>query len=237
VDETTQNITLLERSELFEGLDLSVCTYMASTARFRGYQSRDSIFVAGDLIREVLLLVDGLVKLTLSGEEGTEVIIRLCLPGEVVYAPAIVPESRYFLTAETMQACRVAAWDGRTFEAAQDRFPALQRNAICILEQRTRELERSFCEVSTRKATPRLAQSLLHLLDQIGHKVNGHAEIHITRESLGQMTAMRAATVSRVLSKWEKQGFVSLRRDAIEVHDASGLSDACKVGTLPRSAS
>jgi DNA-binding transcriptional regulator YhcF (GntR family) len=58
--------------------------------------------------------------------------------------------------------------------------------------------------------------------------VNGHVEIDLTQESLAQMTAMNAATVSRVLAKWEKIGIVSLRRGAIAVRDVSGLCDLCK---------
>jgi len=224
-----RKIELVERSELFKGLDRSICTYMASTALSRDYAHRDVIFVAGDLITEVLLLAEGRLKLVSFGEDGTEVILRLCAPGELVYPPAMVPEGVYNSTAITIQACQLLSWDARTFNTAQGRFPSLLSNAKRVLERRIQELERRYCEACTRKASPRLAFGLLHLLDQIGHQVNGHVEINLTRESLAQMTAMNAATVSRVLSKWEKIGIVSLRREAIDVCDVSRLCDLCKV--------
>jgi CRP-like cAMP-binding protein len=157
VADMNQKLALVERSELFQGLDCSICTYMASTALSRDYVYRDVIFFAGDLIREVLLLAQGRVKLTLSSAEGTEVVLRLCVPGEIVYPPAMVPEGTYESTAETLQACRLLAWDARTFNTAQGRFPALQSNARRVLERRIQELECRYCEACTRKVSPRLA--------------------------------------------------------------------------------
>jgi CRP-like cAMP-binding protein len=223
-----QRIALLEKAELFEGLDSSIFAYMASTALPRHYARGDVIFIAGDAIREVLLLTEGRVKLMLFSEEGIEVIVRLCAPGEVIYPPAMVPEEIYFSTAETLQECRLLAWDARTFDAAQERFPALRINSKRVLERQVRELELRFREACTKKVSPRLALGVLHLVNQIGHPANGHVQIDLTRESLAQLTAMNAATVSRVLARWEKIGIVRLRRNGLDVRDVSGLSDLGK---------
>jgi CRP-like cAMP-binding protein len=228
VADMKQRIAFLEKAELFQDLDNSICEYMASTALPRHYARGDVIFVAGDAIREVMLLTEGRVKVMLFSEEGAEVIIRLCAPGEVIYPPAVVPEDTYFSTAETLQECRLLAWDARTFDAAQGRFPALRINSKRVLERQVRELELRFREACTKKVSPRLALGLLGLVDQIGHPVNGHIEIALTRESLAQLTAMNAATVSRVLTRWEKIGIVRLRRNGLDVRDVSGLSDLSK---------
>ena len=228
VADMNQRIALLEKAELFEGLDSSICAYMASTALSRHYGCQDVIFAAGDPIKGVLLLTAGRVKLTRFSEEGAEVILRLCVPGEVVYPPAMVPEEIYYSTAETVQECRLLTWDARTFETAQGRFPTLRSNAKRALERQILELELRLRQACTKKVSPRLALALHHLVNQIGHKVNGHVEVALTRESLAQMTAMNAATVSRVLSRWEKIGILSLRREAIDVHNVPGLSDLCK---------
>jgi CRP-like cAMP-binding protein len=228
VADMNQRIALLKKAELFEGLDSTICSYMASTALPRHYARGDVIFLAGDEVREVLLLTEGRVKLMLFSEEGAEVIVRMCVPGEVIYPPAVVPEDTYFSTAETLQECRLLAWDARSFDAAQERFPALRINSQRVLERQVRELELRFREACTKKVSPRLALGLLGLVDQIGHRVNGHVQIDLTRESLAQMTAMNAATVSRVLTRWEKIGIVRLRRNGLDVRDVSGLSDQSK---------
>jgi len=218
---------LATRSELFAGLSSSVCTNILSTARPMSFTSRQVIYFAGDQIKQIFLLTDGRVRITQFSERGTEVILRLCIPGEVISELALVPGSRHSTTAQA-QDCDLLAWDSATFEAAMERFPDLRSNVKRILEQRLHELERRFCEVATETVAPRLAHGLARLLDQIGRQVNSHVEINVSQEALAQMTSMASFTVCRILTNWENQGLLKLRREVIEVHNVAGLLDLCK---------
>ena len=219
---------LATRSELFTGLASSVCTNILSTARPMDFRSRQVIYFAGDAIEQIFLLTSGRVKITQFSERGTEVILRLCIPGEVISELAVVPGSRHSTTAQAAQDCEVLALDSATFEAAMERFPDLRCNVKRILEQRLEELERRFCEISTETVAPRLAHGLVRLLDQIGRKVNSHVEINVSQEALAQMTSMASFTVCRILTNWENQGLLKLRREVIEIHNVPGLLGLCK---------
>src|SRR6202158_5672441 len=121
--------TLVARCELFAGLPSSICTNILSTARPIDFRSRQVIYFAGDQIEQIFLLTNGRVKITQFSERGTEVILRLCIPGEVISELALVPGSRQSSTAQAIQDCKVLAWDSATFEAAIERFPFLRSNA------------------------------------------------------------------------------------------------------------
>lgn len=216
--ETKQQSPLLEMSELFADLPSSVCTDIVSAARPRDYMCGQMMFLTGNPINETLLLTDGRVKITQHGENGTEVILRLTSPGEVIGDLGLVPGCTRTSTAQALQACKVLVWGAATFEAALERFPILQRNAERVIQRRLEELESRFCEVSTQLAPPRLAHALIRLTDQIGHKVNSHVEVNVSQEALAQMTAMTTFTVNRLLSSWESQGFLRVRRETIEIH-------------------
>ena len=226
--EAGEKNSLLTRSELFAGLSSSVCTHILSRARPMDFPSSQVMYFAGDQIEQVFLLTDGRVKITQFSERGTEVILRLCIPGEVISELAVVPGSRHSTTAQAAQDCEVLAWDAATFEAAVERFPDLRCNVKNILEERLQELERRFCEVSTETVAPRLAHGLARLLDQIGRKVNSHVEINVSQEALAQMTSMASFTVCRILTNWENQGLLKLRREVIEIHNVPGLLGLCK---------
>jgi len=227
--ETTQQSPLLEMSELFAGLPSSVWTDILSTARHRDYMCRQVMFLVGDPITETLLLTDGRAKLTQLGESGTEVILRLIAPGDVIGELGLAPGSRHSSTAQALQDCKVLVWGAATFEATLERFPVLQRNANRILVRQLDELERRFCETATELASPRLAHALVHLLDKVGHKVNSHVEINVSQEALAQMTVMTSYTVSRLLTNWESQGMLRVRREVIEIHSVLHLLGLCKV--------
>jgi CRP-like cAMP-binding protein len=56
-----------------------------------------------------------------------------------------------------------------------------------------------------------------------------HVEINVSQEALAQMTAMTSSTVNRLLTNWENQGLLRVRREAIEIHSFLRLLSLCKV--------
>jgi CRP-like cAMP-binding protein len=187
------------------------------------------VFLAGDPIKETILLTDGRAKILQLAERGSEVILRFTVPGEVIGELGLVPGGTHSSTAQALQDCKVLVWGAESFEAALERFPILLSNAERLLARRLDELERRFCEVATETASPRLAHALIRLIDQIGHKVHDHVEINVSQEALAQMTAMTTFTVNRLLTNWENQGLLKVRREAIEIHSFLRLLSLCKV--------
>src|SRR5882762_5230802 len=226
--EATEKCSVMTRSELFAGIPSSACTNIVSMARPIDLMCRQVMYFAGDPIEQILLLTEGRVKITQCSEHGSELIVRLCIPGDLISELPLVPGSRHSSTAQALQDCKVLAWDSATFEAASVRFPALRRNAHHILERRLAELECRFSVVSTKTASPRLASGLVHLMDKLGQRVNSHIEINITQEVLAQMTAMTSFQVCHLLNLWKGQGLVNLRKETIEIHSVPRLMDLCR---------
>jgi CRP/FNR family transcriptional regulator, nitrogen oxide reductase regulator len=227
--ETTQQCPLQEMPALFADLPSSVRTHIVSMARPRDYICRQVMFLVGTPIKETLLLIDGRAKVTQLGESGTEVILRLTAPGEVIGELGLASGSTHCSTAQVLQPSKVLVWSAENFEVALERFPILRRNAKRILQRRLDELQSRFCEVATQMASPRLAHALIRLINQIGSKENNHVEITVSQEALAQMTAMTSFTVSRLLTDWENQGLLRVRRHAIEIHSFLPLLGLCKV--------
>jgi len=175
------------------------------------------------------LLTDGRAKIIQLAASGSEVILRFTVPGEVIGELGLAPGSTHSSTAQAVQDCKVLVWGAESFDGALERFPMLQSNVERILARRLDELERRFCEIATETASPRLAHTLVRLTDQIGHKAHDYVEINVSQEALAQMTAMTSSTVNRLLTNWENQGLLKVRREAIEIHNFLRLLSFCKV--------
>src|SRR4029077_9828585 len=121
------------------------------------------------------------------------------------------------------QPCKVLAWKTASFNPMVEILPSLQKNLDVILRSRLEELSRRFCEVSTKATSPRLAIALISLVDRIGEKVEGHIELRVSQQTLGQMTGMTPNSVWNLLSIWKGQGIVKLRREVVEIHDLPHL--------------
>jgi CRP-like cAMP-binding protein len=196
---------------LFAGVPASEYAAILAGARRMEFARGEVLYGEGESVRQVMLVTSGLAKIKTRGVGGTEVILRLSVPGEVLGADALRATDFHSTTAQAFQLCRVLAWDAPTFKAIAQRFPVLQQNVDAIRNEYVLELEERFCELATEKVGPRVARQLLRLALTISHPIDGLLEIPLGREQLAQMTGTTLFTVSRLLSAWEVSGVVKSR--------------------------
>lgn len=217
--------TLVQQFPLFAGLSLSDCTNIVFSAHEKHFPRGQTIFAQGDPVRQVMLLVSGCVKLTQFGQDGSEVILRMAGPGEIVGAIGMCVEGGHGSTAQAKQSSFVFIWDIANFGSALERFPAFRRNLIGLLEARLHEMDERFREVSTEKVAPRLSSQLVRLSNKMGKRVNGQIEINLSRVELAQLTGTTLFTVSRLLCQWETRGIVCSRRECVLLRDLAALEN------------
>ena len=213
--------------ELFEGIPSADVERVISVARVVEFVSGDVVYLADDPVTEVFLLTQGCVKKSQFSENGLEVVLRLAVPGEIISEPTLVSGGKHSSTVLAIQDSKALSWELANFDAALKFFPDLRRNVGRILENRLAELSRRYWEVSTKTASPRLANGLVYLVDQIGERVDNHVEVRVSQETLGRMTGMNAFSVCRLLSKWRAEGIIRLRRETIEIHSVPHLLNLC----------
>jgi CRP-like cAMP-binding protein len=223
-------LAAMQQAPIFVGVASEDCAKILMAAHQRSFLRRQTIFLEGDPIRQMLLLTSGSVKLTQAGPNGCEVILRLNGPGEMVGTLGTCTRGEHCATAQALESCTTLGWDAAIFESLAERYSALRRNTVRILENRLQEMDQRFREISTEKVSPRLSSQLIRLLSQIGKQVNGCVEIGLSREELAQLTGTTLFTVSRLLCQWEGQGIVSNRREAVLVRNLQGLIELSQQG-------
>lgn len=175
-------------------------------------------------MRDVTMLFSGCVKVTQTGLNGNEVILRLNGPGEIVGSFRVCTHCNHCSTAQTVQDSTALVWDAMIFEKLLVRYPMFRRNTLRALEERLRDMEQRFREVSTEKVGSRLSSELLRLSDRLGRTSNGQMEITLSRAELAQLIGTTLFTVSRLLCQWQTQGIVAIRREAVMVRDVNALA-------------
>jgi hypothetical protein len=74
------------RPALFSGILPGDYTRIAAAARVKEFTRGEVLYLEGDSVEQVLLLTSGFVKISKLGLSGTEVILRLGVPGDVLGA-------------------------------------------------------------------------------------------------------------------------------------------------------
>lgn len=219
-----QTTPMVQGFSLFADLSPADCATVVSAAREKSFARKQTIFAEGDPVEQVIMLLSGCVKVSQIGLSGNEVILRLNGAGEIVGAFRICAHCNHCSTATAVQSTVALVWDPGEFERLLGRFPALRRNTVLLLEERLREMEQRFREVSTEKVHSRLSGELLRLCKRLGREGEGLMEITLSRAELAQLTGTTLFTVSRLLCQWQSLGIVKIRREAVLVRDFAALT-------------
>lgn len=215
-----ERVRSVQQFALFSGVSYADCAAIISVGRETRLHRRKNLFVAGDSVEQVLLVLSGSVKMTQTGLRGGEVMLRVCGVGDLVGAFGL---GKHSSAAQIAQAGTALIWDSVTFIKLLDAFPRLRHNTFRVVEQRLQEMEQRFRELSTDNVPSRLSSELIRLSKRLGSGVE-NGEIHLSQTDLAQLTGTTVSTVSRLLSRWEKLGIVSVRREAVQVHDLASLA-------------
>lgn len=221
-------IAFIGRLKLFEDVSPEACSAIISRACVQRFMRHEIIFSVGDVIEHVVLLLSGCVKITRQRLGGNQAILRLGGIGEVVGTFGLWSDCKYGSTAHAIQPCTALVWDAATFDSLLDRFSTFQRNTLRALDQCLQTMEERFRVVSTGSVSSRLSSELIRLSDCFGDGVNGNGEICLTQTDLAQLTGTTPSTVSRLLSRWQKLGIVTTRREAVQIHNLTALKQFSK---------
>jgi CRP-like cAMP-binding protein len=213
---------------LFQGLTLSDCAEIVSLAQERLFWKNQTIFREGDPVKSVFVVVSGRVKITETSRAGSEVILNIEESGGPVGELGLTAGCSHTRTAQALERCHVLVWEATRFQAFCEQYPKLTVKSVWMLSERLRVLEARFQELATEHVAPRLALTLVRLLERKGNGAPKPAPIGLSHEELAQMTGMTLSTVSRLLSEWERRGIVTIRYKSILIKDLSGLITLAK---------
>jgi CRP/FNR family transcriptional regulator, nitrogen oxide reductase regulator len=215
----------VESAPLFTGVSQEDFRRISAVARLKRFGRGEMLYLEGDKVEQVLLLISGSVKITQLGPTGLEVILRLAAPGDVFDTVSLFSTGRHCTTAQVLRGCSALVWDAGIFKAQVECVPVFHQNMIRFVCGHLQQLQERFRELATERVAPRVAHQLIRLQEQAGSVQRGEVEIGLTLEGLAQMTGTTVYTVSRLLSAWEGHGWVTCRRESLMVSDVPALRE------------
>lgn len=175
-------------------------------------------FHQGDEALHIYILTKGWVKLTQLTREGDQVLLSFLGPRELFGGTPLFGGSVYPATATAVGACEALAWEGKVLGQLVETYPLISQNALKILSSRMVEIQARYCEISTERVSCRLAKALLRLcFPSSGEQGAGSIELPLSRQDIAEMTGTTLYTVSRVLSRWERKGWVKTGREWVSI--------------------
>lgn len=216
---TSEALGLLEKSEIFRGVDEASLVAVYESAYRRRVRAREFFFHQDEAATTFYLVLEGRARLLQLTPEGHQVIIRYVSPGDAVGIIVALSEIPYPLSAEAVTDCVVLAWDRETTMRFMESNTLMAFNGMRMIAKRFRELQGRYLELATERVERRVARTLLRLTRQTGKRIDEGVllDLPLSRQDLGELTGTTLYTVSRILSRWEQDGLITTGRERVIV--------------------
>jgi CRP/FNR family transcriptional regulator len=193
--------------------------FMQSAVFARIPVGRD-VFVEGDQVDAIALLLSGVVRVYKIGETGREITLYRFGLGEscILTANAILSRMSFPAIATVEQAAEAVMIPADTFRSWIDRYDLWRSFVFTLLSQRLSSVMALVDEVAFRRLDSRLAVFLLK-------RSYLNNPIRITHQEIAAELGSSREVISRLLEDFTNRGLIRTQRGSVEVVDHQSLQN------------
>ena len=169
-------------------------------------------FQAGQACPGFVIVHTGTIKVTLSAENGREIILYRVRPGEVCLQTfsCLVNDTSYSADGQAESDIEIEIVPPGAFQRLVGQDADFRQQLFAAVAARFSDLERLVEDVALSPIEARLARALLRLMDGDGH-------VTATQDALAREIGSVREVVSRHLNHFARNGVLELKRGSIAV--------------------
>jgi len=201
---------------------------LAARMQERTFPAGASLMTADQPGESIYILLDGSVKVHLSLPGGTEVILAVLGPGEVVGEMSLADSLGHSASVRTLEECTFLQMDRSAFRACAKEMPILADNLADLLSRRLRLANAHLRALATLDVPGRVAAQLLALATEYGEPFPEGGiliPMPLTQGDLAALVGASRVRVNQSVSFFRKHGQIATGGDGrITVHDEEALA-------------
>jgi CRP/FNR family transcriptional regulator, nitrogen oxide reductase regulator len=207
----------LAKTQIFANLDSHSLHVIEQNAHSKQVDPGHCFVRQGEPALFFYVLKRGHAKVTQVTPDGHQVLVRYIGPGQEFGLVAVLSGYEYPTTVQAVDECEVLVWAGELLAQLMERYPLMGFNALRIFAEQNQELQRRYQELLTERVEQRLAQSILRLAQQAGHRTAEGTviDLPLSREDLAEIVGTDIFVVSRIMSRWEQDELVQTDRKSV----------------------
>lgn len=209
-----------------DGSDLEKLDRIVS--RTQPLHKGDVLFNIGDKFTSLYAVRTGCIKLTTGSDQGDEQILGFYLPGEIVGLDGI-EKGVHNCTAVALDTSSLCTIAFNNLADVCTQLPALNEQMFRLMARELSHDNQLLLTVTKRNADGRIATFLLSLSTRF-HRLGYSAHefrLMMSRSEIGNYLGLTFETVSRCLSRFQKQGLISINYKYITILDMAALKNVC----------
>jgi len=192
------------------------------------YESGQFLFRAGDSFKSLIAIRTGTTKLFVTDETGEEQILGFYFPGEILGLDAIETET-HTCNAIALESSSYCSFPYSRLDEFCKIIPELRIQMFKFMSRELSLENKLLLTLNKRNAEEKLATFLITLSDRfkrLGYSATDF-KLSMSRQDIGNYLGLTIETVSRVLSKFKKEGLIHIDRKQVKILDCETLKSLC----------
>lgn len=212
----------LPKGSVFDECDERQLSDLLAVGTIQATKANEEILRQGDEGTSLIIVLDGVVRISMVTPNGREIILDYAEAGAVLGEIAV-------LDGQPRTASAIAMWPGRLLRLSRNAFEGfIERHpkvAIRLLREMARRLRETDVTIESDRAFttgPRLARYLNRLTNQ---KVHGtRLTRDLSQSELGSFVGISRENINRQLAAWASEGVIELTQGKIRIIDPDYLT-------------
>lgn len=176
------------------------------------YKRGHSLFLEGNPPFGLYCINSGKVKLTKTGSDGSESIVRIASSGDLLGHRSLFSNSPYAASAIVIEEARICFINKKIIHTLIARNPALAFEVIGKLSAEMGKAESWIASLSQKNVRERFAEMLLILKQTFGVEEVGKGtklDVKLTREEFASMIGTAPESLIRLVTEFKDDGLIS----------------------------
>jgi CRP/FNR family transcriptional regulator, cyclic AMP receptor protein len=213
---------LLRNVPLFSLLPVDQLLLLTQVVLRKPYPKNSTVIAAGDSADALYIVISGRVKVTMSDNEGREVILAILNQGEVFGEMGLIDQAPRSATVVAMESCELLTITRADFTKCLQKNFDLTMNVIRGLVKRLREADKNIGSLALMDVCGRVARLLMEMAETVdGQKV---ITKKLPKQQIAKMVGATREMVTRVMKQLETSGHIEVRAHQILLRESLALT-------------
>ncbi len=207
----------VQRNSVFKNLTKEEIELINFEKEFRIYKRGDVLYNEGSRISGFYCVNRGIIKVFKTGIDGKEQIIRFAKSGDIIAYRSVLSNEPACTTAKVIEDAGVCFIpSGLLYKFIKDNS-SFSMDMMKLTCHELGEANAYITDIAQKTVRERLAEIIIHLINDFDIDSEGYLQISLTREELANIVGTATESVIRLLSEFKSDKLIELNGRKIKI--------------------
>ena len=207
----------VQKNSVFKNLTREEMDQINYEKEFRHFSRGDILYSEGNRISGFYCINKGIIKVYKTGIDGKEQIIRFARGGDIIAYRSVLSNEPACTSAKVIDDAIVCYIPSHILINFVKENPSFAMEVMKLTCHELGEANSYITDIAQKTVRERLAEIILHLIDEFGLDEQNYLRISLTREELANIVGTATESVIRLLSEFKSDSLIELNGRKIKI--------------------